>query len=419
MKCRSTPLLLCINLVCACSNLFAQQDTTLSKETDIFDIARSIFAKHADSALHKKPKTVVILPAIGYNPSIGFQYGISVTGGVYLSSQENTTLSVGAATAYMTTKGILAAQFRHNVFTKGNKWNFQGNWQTTKMVVLDYGIGTGNMENRQGNFSWAGFILQNPDSSFPITYKYLRFTERAYKEIAPHVYAGVGLSFDIREKIDDERLDSPLITPHYTYSKLLGFDPTGYNACGFLFDILYNTKEHPNRAFGGTYLDIGTRINQTWIGSTKNAVQLLTELRQYWSLSKRNPEEVLAIWHIGSYRLSGDLPYLELPGTGQDTYGRSGRGYTAGRFKGPAYFYLETEYRFPISANKLFSGVVFLNMQSASNGANIKLFQYWEPGYGAGLRVLFNKNTRTNICIDYARGRYGSSGIFFGLNEAF
>jgi hypothetical protein len=42
-----------------------------------------------------------------------------------------------------------------------------------------------------------------------------------------------------------------------------------------------------------------------------------------------------------------------------------------------------------------------------------------EPAAGAGLRILFNKRSRTNICLDYARGRYGSSGIFFALNEAF
>jgi len=47
------------------------------------------------------------------------------------------------------------------------------------------------------------------------------------------------------------------------------------------------------------------------------------------------------------------------------------------------------------------------------------LFNTIEPAAGAGLRILFNKKARTNICLDYARGRYGSSGFFFALNEAF
>jgi len=37
---------------------------------------------------------------------------------------------------------------------------------------------------------------------------------------------------------------------------------------------------------------------------------------------------------------------------------------------------------------------------------------------GAGLRVLFNKRSKTNICMDFAWGR-GSRGLYFALQEAF
>ncbi|HYK45845.1 MAG TPA: hypothetical protein VEV83_11785, partial [Parafilimonas sp.] len=135
---------------------------------------------------------------------------------------------------------------------------------------------------------------------------------------------------------------------------------------------------------------------------------------------KQNPEHVLAFWYWGSYILWGDIPYLELPATEYDTYNRSGRGYTLGRFRGPSFADFEMEYRFPISkTTKLLSGVVFTNFQTASDANNAGIFKYMEPGYGGGLRILFNKKSRTNICLDYARGRYGSSGVFFALNEAF
>ncbi|OLY93367.1 hypothetical protein BUE76_16885 [Cnuella takakiae] len=164
---------------------------------------------------------------------------------------------------------------------------------------------------------------------------------------------------------------------------------------------------------------LAIRTNQRWLGSTRNALQLNTEWRKYWSLSRRNPETVLAIWHWGSYLLNGTLPYLEMPATASDIYNRSGRAYTIGRFRGPSFLYLESEIRFPILANKLISGVAFANWQSASNGKKQLLKERWEPGAGMGLRFLFNKNTRTNLCLDFAVGRYGASGIFLGLNEAF
>ena len=58
-------------------------------------------------------------------------------------------------------------------------------------------------------------------------------------------------------------------------------------------------------------------------------------------------------------------------------------------------------------------------MQSASDDGSKKLFQYWATAGGGGLRILFNKASRSTICIDYARGSHKSSGFFFGLNEVF
>ena len=188
---------------------------------------------------------------------------------------------------------------------------------------------------------------------------------------------------------------------------------------GFLGDIQYTTRDNQNRAYKGIYADIGVRVNQTWIASSKNATQITTDFRKYWSLSSANPEHVLAFWNWGSYLINGALPYLELPGSGKDAGFRSGRGYTVGYFKGTKYFYSELEYRFPITRNKFLSGVTFFNVQTANDNLGTKIFQQWQPAGGGGLRVLFNKATRTNLCMDYAFGKYGNSGFFLGLNEAF
>jgi len=69
--------------------------------------------------------------------------------------------------------------------------------------------------------------------------------------------------------------------------------------------------------------------------------------------------------------------------------------------------------------NKFISGVVFGNLQSSNDEQGTKLFQVFQPGYGAGFRVLFNKTTRTNLALDYAFGRFGRKGFFLNLNECF
>jgi hypothetical protein len=183
--------------------------------------------------------------------------------------------------------------------------------------------------------------------------------------------------------------------------------------------MAYNTREHPLRSYGGFYSDFVLAFSQRWLGSTKNAIQLAYDIRKYVSLSSNKPEHVLAFWHMASYKLDGSVPYLALQATGYDLYNRSGRGYTIGRFKGPHFVYFESEYRFPITRNKLVSGVAFVNVQTASDDLGKKLFQYWDPAAGGGLRILLQKQSRSTICIDYAKGKYNSSGFFFGLNEVF
>jgi outer membrane protein assembly factor BamA len=380
------------------------------------DIARRI--------LKKEPKlpasTIAILPIFGYNPSLGFQIGINLTGGKYLGNQAHTSFSVFSLSGSISTKGIITVQARHNLFTDNDKWNFQGNWQVTKFLTFDYGVGTGQAPRSiHTGFTAFGIPVKNQPGVFPIKYFYLRFNEKVYRELAPALSAGMGLSFDVRRNIKDEVHDSSKLSPHYAYSVFNDFDPTRYSLNGITLDIQYITRDHPNRAYKGIYANLGIRLNPEWLGSTKTSAQWSTEIRKYFSLSKKNPEQVLALWHWGRYGLTGTMPYLDLPGTGGDFYNRSGRAFTLYRFKGLSFFYGEAEYRFPITQNKLFSGVLFCNTETGSNQRGVKLFDYWEQGYGVGLRILFNKTTRTNLCIDYGIGRNGASGIFFGLNEVF
>ena len=325
-------------------------------------------------------------------------------------------MSVGATSASITTKGIIYFYINHNIFTPGNTWNFQGNIVVAKSVTPDHGLGIGK-STAEG--SKEDQILADPDhTGYSIHSQYFNFREKAYKEVAKNLFLGAGMSFEIRRKMTQkDTIDNA--TPMSVYNQKYGFPEDHYTAAGFLFNLEYTTRDNPNRAYKGVYFDAGFRVNQTWIGSTKNAVQFTTDLRKYISLSDASPETVLALWNWGSYLISGAVPYLELPGTARDVSFRSGRGYVSQYFKGTQYNDTEAEFRFPILANKFISGVVFGSMQSANDEQGTKLFQVFQPGYGAGLRVLFNKATRTNLALDYAYGKYGNKGFFLNLNEAF
>ncbi len=106
-----------------------------------------------------------------------------------------------------------------------------------------------------------------------------------------------------------------------------------------------------------------------------------------------------------------------MPSNGWDTYGNTGRGYIQSRFAGKKMLYLESEFRFGITRNGLFGGVVFANAASYSEFNN--RFEVIQPAAGAGIRFKFNKFSRTNVAVDYAVGNGGSKGVFINLGEVF
>jgi hypothetical protein len=387
----------------------------MSKQYDVSDLFRNVFHPKRKADLLKKKSGITIIPNIASNPSIGSQIGIKAVAGKILGNNPNTFMSVAATSASITTKGIIFFYINHNVYTPGNKWNFQGNLVAAKTVTPDYGLGIG----RGSTISEADLALTDPQrKGYALHSQFYSFREKVYKEVKKNLFLGAGVSFDIRKNIED-RISKTDLTPYKIYSDRYGFERGDYSSNGLLFNAQYTTRDNQNRAYKGIYADAGFRINQTWLGSSKSAAQFITDFRKYFSLSKTNPEHVIAFWNWGSYLLSGAVPYLELPGTAKDAAFRSGRGYTVGYFKGTKYNYSEVEYRFPILKNKFISGVTFFNMQTANDDLGTKLFEVWQPGGGAGLRVLFNKATRTNLCLDYAWGKYGAHGFFLGLNEAF
>ena len=331
--------------------------------------------------------------------------------------KDSTTLfSTAATSASITSKGILYFYINHNIFTPGNKWNFQGNLVVAKTVSPDHGLGIGR---EYAGLSHDDSVLADPShKGYAINSIYYNFREKAYRRIVKTLFVGAGLAFEERRNINIHDTTGH-DTPSAIYDARHGFATDRYTTSGFLFNIEYITRDNPNRAYKGIYLDAGVRINQTWIGSTQNAAQFTYDFRKYFSLSARSPETVIAFWNWGNYLLSGNIPYLELPGTAKDVSVRSGRGYQSQYFKGTKFNDTELELRFPLLKNKFLSGVVFGSLQSSNDEEGTKLFQVFQPGYGGGLRVLFNKATRTNLALDYAFGRFGSKGFFLNLNETF
>lgn len=399
---------------------------------DINDVAKQLFNKK-DKEKKKKEKISrsqkkvnnLILPVIAYNPANGFQLGIGASSALYLGPKENTRVSFAGVKLAVTTKSQFISFIKSNLYTAENKFFLSGDWRYYKFSESTYGLGTNSPEGIELDPGW-GFqgILFGDDQGYPLRYDYFMFHEIANIKVFDNFYLGLGYHLDAYKNIEDLdlNLDSIplLLTPHWSYSKLHGFDPKNYTMSGFSINAMYDSRDNQINAYKGYYARLNYQMNPTFLGSSQSSSQLWTEFRTYIGLSKKTPRHLIAFWYFGNFLVSGEQPYLTLMALGDDQRSKSGRGYTAGRFRGQDYVYAEAEYRFPLlRCAQTLGGVVFVNASTASNrDGGVHLFDYVQPGVGFGFRLLMNKHSRMNISIDFAYG-FDSKGVFFGGTETF
>jgi outer membrane protein assembly factor BamA len=283
-----------------------------------------------------------------------------------------------------------------------------------------------------------------PDEQM-MEFSYIRFHETFMKRIGDtRFFTGLGYHFDYHYDINDHLLNldtsngkQAVLTSHYAYSIYSGFNPEKYTISGLSLNILLDSRDNPVNPYHGKYAYASWRLNPEIFGSTQNSSLLWLEFRDYFNLSKTRPRHLIAIWTYASLVTGGKVPYMDLPALGWDQFGKSGRGYIQGRFRGPHLLYGEIEYRVPLPTiikknPDMFGAVAFVNATTADNAKatdevmsqipdykRIHMFQYVDPAAGIGLRVMVMKKSKANLTLDYAWGKYGSQGFYFNFNEAF
>jgi hypothetical protein len=369
-------------------------------QRDIIDLAMILIHKDPDSRLDStngmnRKLHLSASPILEYTLSTELTTGIAAGGAFYTDIHEATNVSSFVGAIKYTQKKQFLLPIQSSVWSPGNKYNFLGDWRYLNFPQDTYGI---------GGYTTAA-------DRYTVTYKYVRFYEFALKHIGNSFYAGLGYQMDHHWGIEELDVPAGRITDFRTY----GFS-TRSTSSGVALDLLYDSRKNSINPEGGSaYANLEFLQNGTALGSSSNWNSVLIDLRKYFKIAHSS---VLAFWFYSVLTLSGNPPYLDLPGTGSDTYNNTGRGYEQGRFIGKRYIDLESEFRFGITRNGLLGGVIFCNAASVSELGNNR-FDVIYPGFGAGLRIKFNKFSNTNACLDYGIGTKGSRGFFGNLGEVF
>jgi hypothetical protein len=395
---------------------------------------RGLFFKEQRDALPERDQLyLTAIPAIGFSPSSGFLLGAVATAGLYLGDPKDTTISNGTGVLLGTTKKQLIFQLTTTVLTPRNDWELLGDLRVLLFNQDTYGLGgNGTPLRRSITINGWGTTEAIPGAQ-PMNFDLVRIHENVLRKVIGAFYLGGGYHLDRYFGIEDLDLDlsadPKVLTSHYAYSWVEGFDPAAYTVSGVSLDVLSDARDSTIAPYRGWYLHLSYGWNPTWLGSTKDSTTLSGEARYYLSLSDEVPRNVLAFWVRGSGVMTGAVPYLALPAIGWDARSTSGRGYVQGRFRGTATLYAEAEWRFRIGESGMWGGTLFVNASTFSRpAANLPQYGFTEPGEslfetvrpagGVGLRIMIDRRSRTNLRIDLAGG-VDSFAFYLGAGEAF
>lgn len=335
------------------------------------------------------------IPSFGYTLQSGLTWAITQSTSFYTDTSKN---KISCVTGYIfySQYNQIGSDINSNIFYYKYKIHIFGDWRFYKFPTNTYGLGNHTS-------------LSN---SLPIDYSFVRFYQYIYKEYFANLYFGIGYNlddfWDITTKTDTGKIYKEFINK---------VKDSRAKSSGVSLNFLYDNRKNSLNAKTGTYFNIQYRTNFIFLGSDINWQSMLIDFRKYFCVPA-STDNVLAFWSYNDLTLNRQPAYLNLPTIGLDDYNNTGRGYVQGRFTGNNLIYFETEYRFHISENGLFGGVVFGNVETLVKSINNEI-NTLIPGYGIGVRIKFNKHSDTNLAIDYGIGIGGSRGIFFNLGEVF
>ncbi|NTW25510.1 MAG: BamA/TamA family outer membrane protein, partial [Lentimicrobium sp.] len=291
----------------------------------------------------------------------------------------NTNVSTVYFVPYIGMGGQYGFQLQPNIWLNKNSWNFTGEYFILNYPQNTWGLG--------GN---------SPDEAETlIDYKHFRVHQNAMKEIFPDFVIGLGYSLDSHYDIQIEDTEAGL---EFMATMHEGKDNS--ISSGITLPMIYDSRQNSINPTQGFMSSFTYSFFHPAFGSDDEWQSVFFDNRKYFSFAGEK-SKILAFrayyWSV----VSGQAPYLDLPANRWEPIsGSASRGIRQNRYRSNALLYFETEYRFGITANGLLGGVVFANVVSASQ-YDTQHFYYWHPAAGVGVRVKFNKYSRSNVTFDF------------------
>lgn len=188
---------------------------------------------------------------------------------------------------------------------------------------------------------------------------------------------------------------------------ILGSDRAVISGLGVIFNL--DSRDQLEAPKSGYLVQMNARFSSEVWGGTSSFNKYIADLRAYFPVSKKG---------TFAAQVYNENTFGEVPFQGMAWYGGGdrARGYFKGRFIDNHMYVLQAEYRHQIAPR--WSAAGFALMGEVTDFPR-DYFNDIKPSFGGGIRFKIIKNQNTLVRLDMAFGKDGSSGFYFGVNEAF
>ena len=383
-----------------------QQTPDTGELVDVTDLIRKLRNRPAETDLDYRRPMRAIAPVIGAKPSAGVIVGVAGNVGFFRGEPETTRISSSVASATFSSKKQAGVNAHTMMFGRDDAWllELDDRFQWTSQETFGLGTSTARAAGEE------------------IRFDFYRLYQSAYVQLRRNLFGGGGLYFDSHADVrpDDDAENQWPQSAYYQYSVANGLPLDGQISAGPGVELLWDSRDSFINPRRGWLARASYRaFIEGFLGGDSGWEKVTLDARAYAPLSADRRHR-LAVWTYADLVVDGIAPYFDLPSTAGDSYGRSGRGYAEGHFRGEKLAFVELEYRAPLMRNEFLGMVAFVNSTTISNRVGgEQLFDNFAPGAGAGLRLLLNKRSRTNLAFDVAFGENGNRGVYLTVQEAF
>ncbi|GAB3841929.1 BamA/TamA family outer membrane protein [Hymenobacter jeollabukensis] len=333
-------------------------------------------------------------PVLFYEPETGAAAGVTFLPTWRHGRDTTVRKSNGRFGGWYSQKKQLNLQLSHTIFTRQERYLVSGDILYYDYPIFFYGIGNDTDKNNESEISYKLLILQ----------------QRGLKSFRRHWFAGLTYRLTDARSI---KADKPLDNKDDGVNQLLLLDERQRQhttVSGLGPALVHDGRDNILSTFHGHYLDLQALFNVKGLGSDYTFTRYTLDARHFQPVGSNRT--IWASQLFGQFH-NGTVPFRELGNLGGVSLLR---GIYEGRFRDRQLIALQTELRHHLFWRINVAG--FVGAGQVAQHVNDFGSKFNVAG-GAGVRFQFNRRDRINIRLDYGVGSGGSSGLYFGVNEAF